>query len=119
MVEAPPASARSTVVVRPCAPHEGEALRRLRGRALADAPDAYRQTLAEHERVSSAAWRRHFEARAAAGDATLVAEADGTWSAPIPAAPDGKPAYFEQLWVNGRRADRARLPDGGQGVASY
>ncbi|MDD4102898.1 MAG: hypothetical protein PHU80_09770, partial [Kiritimatiellae bacterium] len=46
-------------------------------------------------------------------------EADGTWSAPIPAAPDGKPAYFEQLWVNGRRADRARLPDSGQGTASY
>ncbi len=46
-------------------------------------------------------------------------EADGTWSAPIPAAPDGKPAYFEQMWVNGRRADRARLPDGGQGTASY
>lgn len=46
-------------------------------------------------------------------------EADGTWSAPIPVAPDGKPAYFEQLWVNGRRADRARLPNGGQGTASY
>jgi hypothetical protein len=46
-------------------------------------------------------------------------EADGTWSAPIPAAPDGKPAYFEQLWVNGRRADRARLPNGGLGTASY
>ena len=35
------------------------------------------------------------------------------WSASIPAAPDGKPAYFEQLWVNGRRADRARLPNTG------
>ena len=35
----------------------------------------------------------------------------GTWSAPIPRAPDGTPAYFEQLWVNGRRADRARLPN--------
>ncbi len=79
MVEAPPASARSTVVVRPCALHEVESLRRLRARALADAPDAYRQTVAEHERVSSAAWRRHFEARAAAGDATLIAEAGGEW----------------------------------------
>jgi hypothetical protein len=43
-----------------------------------------------------------------------TAEADGTWSAPIPTAPGGKPAYFEQLWVNGRRAERARLPNGGQ-----
>ena len=37
----------------------------------------------------------------------------GVWSAPVPKAPDGKPAYFEQLWVNGRRADRARLPNTG------
>lgn len=37
----------------------------------------------------------------------------GVWSAPVPAAPDGKPAYFEQLWVDGRRADRARLPNTG------
>ncbi len=35
----------------------------------------------------------------------------GVWSAPIPRAPDGSPAYFEQLWVDGRRADRARLPN--------
>ena len=35
----------------------------------------------------------------------------GTWSVPIPRAPDGTCAYFEQLWVNGRRADRARLPN--------
>ena len=35
----------------------------------------------------------------------------GVWSAPIPSAPDGRPAFFEQLWVNGRRADRARLPN--------
>lgn len=37
----------------------------------------------------------------------------GVWAAPLPAAPDGKPAYFEQLWVNGRRAERARLPNKG------
>jgi len=35
----------------------------------------------------------------------------GVWSAPIPPATDGSPAFFEQLWVNGRRADRARLPN--------
>ena len=35
----------------------------------------------------------------------------GVWSAPIPTAPDGRPAFFEQMWVNGRRADRARLPN--------
>ena len=40
-------------------------------------------------------------------------DAPGVWSASIPAAPDGRPAYFEQLWVNGRRADRARLPNTG------
>ena len=35
----------------------------------------------------------------------------GVWAASIPPAPDGSPAYFDQLWVNGRRADRARLPN--------
>ena len=40
-------------------------------------------------------------------------DGNGVWSAPVPKAPDGKPAYFEQLWVDGRRADRARLPDTG------
>lgn len=38
-------------------------------------------------------------------------EGGGVWSSPIPCAPDGKPAYFEQLWVNARRADRARMPN--------
>ncbi len=37
----------------------------------------------------------------------------GVWSAALPKAPDGKRAFFEQLWVNGRRASRARLPDKG------
>ena len=41
-------------------------------------------------------------------------QGDGVWSAPIPKTPGGKPAYFEQLWVNGRRADRARLPNAGE-----
>ena len=40
-------------------------------------------------------------------------EADGTWSAPLPKAPDGTTAYFEQLWVDGRRAVRARVPNEG------
>ena len=37
----------------------------------------------------------------------------GVWSAPLPRTPDGPPAHFEQLWVDGRRADRARLPNTG------
>ena len=37
----------------------------------------------------------------------------GWWSAPAPRGADGKPVYFEQLWVNGRRANRARLPNSG------
>lgn len=37
----------------------------------------------------------------------------GVWSAPVPKTPSGEPAYFEQLWVDGRRADRARLPNVG------
>ncbi len=36
--------------------------------------------------------------------------ADGVWSTHIPDVADGK-WYFEQLWVNGRRAVRAREPD--------
>lgn len=49
-----------------------------------------------------------------AGGATIAKwtdEGNGVWSAPIPRAPDGTVAYFEQMWVNGRRADRARLPN--------
>lgn len=38
-------------------------------------------------------------------------EGGGVWSAPIPKGADGKPVWFEQLWVNGRRAERARAPD--------
>ncbi len=38
-------------------------------------------------------------------------EGGGVWSAPIPKTPSGELAYFEQLWVNGRRADRARIPN--------
>lgn len=37
----------------------------------------------------------------------------GWWTAPAPRGADGKPVYFEQLWVNGRRANRARLPNSG------
>ena len=41
-------------------------------------------------------------------------EAPVRWvgDAPIPKTPSGERACFEQLWVNGRRADRARLPNG-------
>ncbi len=39
-------------------------------------------------------------------------EGNGVWSAPIPKTPSDERACFEQLWVNGRRADRARLPNG-------
>lgn len=35
----------------------------------------------------------------------------GWWRAPAPRGSDGQLVYFEQLWVNGRRADRARLPN--------
>ncbi len=41
-------------------------------------------------------------------------QGNGVWAAPVPKTPDGKPAYFEQLWVNGRRAERARLPNAGR-----
>ena len=37
-------------------------------------------------------------------------DGDGVWSAPIPKGADGHPVFFESLYVNGRRADRARLP---------
>ena len=44
-------------------------------------------------------------------------EGDGVWSADLPrlAEPHGDREYefFEQLWVNGRRAERARLPNRG------
>jgi hypothetical protein len=37
----------------------------------------------------------------------------GVWSAKIPVLPDGSRAYFESLFVNGRRAVRARHPNEG------
>lgn len=39
--------------------------------------------------------------------------ADGFWEADIPALADGSRAYFENLYVNGRRAVRARHPNTG------
>lgn len=38
---------------------------------------------------------------------------EGYWAAPIPRCADGSPAYFESLYVNGRRAVRARHPNAG------
>jgi hypothetical protein len=38
---------------------------------------------------------------------------EGVWSAPVPTLPDGSRAYFESLYVNGRRAVRARHPNAG------
>ena len=38
---------------------------------------------------------------------------DGDWIADIPQLPDGTPAYFESLFVNGHRAVRARHPNTG------
>lgn len=37
---------------------------------------------------------------------------DGTWKADVPEVRDGK-AYFQQLWIDGRRATRARTPNEG------
>jgi hypothetical protein len=38
---------------------------------------------------------------------------EGVWSADLPKTVDGTPAYFESLFVNGRRAVRARHPNAG------
>jgi hypothetical protein len=38
---------------------------------------------------------------------------DDTWEADLPLNTDGTPLYFESLYVNGRRAVRARYPDTG------
>lgn len=40
-------------------------------------------------------------------------DGDGTWSAPLPKDADGKPIWFQSLYVNGRRAVRARHPNVG------
>lgn len=37
---------------------------------------------------------------------------NGVWEADLPKGADGKAVFFEQLFVNGRRADAARLPKG-------
>ena len=38
---------------------------------------------------------------------------DGVWSVALPKDADGRPVYTETLFVNGRRATRARFPDVG------
>ena len=38
---------------------------------------------------------------------------DGVWSAPLPVGADGRRVFAESLFVNGRRAVRARFPDVG------
>ena len=40
-------------------------------------------------------------------------EGGGVWSAPAPFDAAGAPVWMEELWVNCRRAQRARLPDKG------
>ena len=35
---------------------------------------------------------------------------DGVWEADAPKEADGSTMFFDQLWVDGRRADCARLP---------
>lgn len=40
-------------------------------------------------------------------------EREGIWEAPLPKMPDGTRAWFEMLYVNGRRAVRARHPNSG------
>lgn len=40
-------------------------------------------------------------------------EGDGSWSAPVPKGVDGKPVWFQSLYVNGRRAVRSRHPNTG------
>lgn len=41
------------------------------------------------------------------------AGSDGIWRAPVPSLPNGKPARFESLYVNDKRATRARHPNTG------
>lgn len=40
-------------------------------------------------------------------------DGDGVWSAPLPQKRGEERAYFEMMWVNGRRAQRARYPKTG------
>jgi hypothetical protein len=40
-------------------------------------------------------------------------EGNGVWSAPAPLNPDGTPIWMEEMWVNCRRAQRARFPNKG------
>lgn len=50
-----------------------------------------------------------------AGGETLTGWKDvgGVWECAAPKGKDGKPVYFEQLWVNGRRAARSVWPKKG------
>lgn len=46
-------------------------------------------------------------------------DGDGVWSAPLPQKRGEARAYFEMMWVNGRRAIRARYPKQGFLKPSY
>ena len=40
-------------------------------------------------------------------------DGDGSWSAPLPKDAQGRPVWFQSLFINGRRAVRARHPNAG------
>ena len=40
-------------------------------------------------------------------------EGEGVWSTPAPRTRSGEVAFFDQLWVDGRRAQNARIPNEG------
>ncbi len=88
------------IEVRPTRPGEWEAMRRLRLEALADAPTAFAETLAESESVAEAVWR----GRAVPTDeqVTLVAVDGESWigMCAVLRDPEADRARLVAVWVH-------------------
>jgi ribosomal protein S18 acetylase RimI-like enzyme len=91
--------------VRPIAPDEGEALRAIRLRALADAPLAFGSTHAREAAYPPERWRDWAEASSAGGGSAFFFAVDEASGAPVGLASgtiweaDAETAHLYAMWV--------------------
>jgi hypothetical protein len=104
--------------VRPIAPDEGEALRAIRLRALADAPLAFGSTHAREAAYPPERWRDWAEASSAGGGSAFFFAVDEASGAPVGLASgtiweaDAETAHLYAMWVSATDLSREDEPSG-------